>query len=680
MKAMPPEECLDVAIGIGERLVERAVWNGEACSWSVRVPNTTAPQPGVAQDEEGGPLLYQGSAGIALFFCELRRLTGEPRWDPVLAGALQHCLPSGREMLPGACGLHNGRVGIAYAAARVGQALQRPELLDSARELIEPLAGQSHHDHAFDVIGGAAGAIPGLLAIGQILADAQPLEIARELGERLIDQAHREPEGWSWRTVGDGAVRHLTGLAHGTAGIALALLELACATGDSRFRLAAELAFLNERQHFNATAGNWPDLRHTPILDALYYGQMDELRRSVAAGDVGTPEPRASIAWCHGAPGIGLSRLRAFELTGQLLYRQEAQAAIETTLTAILSLDDNYSLCHGLTGNCDLLIEASRRLADAPNAWRQAADLTALQGRKAHASGDRPWPCGTLDLTDDPSLLLGEAGIGYFYLRLASADVSSILLLHPTSAKALPAIDAGYEALAQEYVDGYFGRTRRAFHHLGLNGQPLAFADAEADADSATGPLTVSPVHTAHEALQQVIDAASGPQHKQLADAFDCERQGYEMSRAITDFTTEYLASLVRPAAADIDWPSASFRLAEDARLVDTRWDWWNWLSARDAESAPDNPGDETLAAAPDEDESTILLYRQDNRIHARPVRPLPAILLEALSEPTSMDGLIDHVAAAVGGTGDADRPRLQAMVRRQIEELYQAGHIDLAG
>jgi hypothetical protein len=38
-----------------------------------------------------------------------------------------------------------------------------------------------------------------------------------------------------------------------------------------------------------------------------------------------------------------------------------------------------------------------------------------------------PWPCGTSG--DTPNLMLGLAGIGYFYLRLAIPAIPSILLL-----------------------------------------------------------------------------------------------------------------------------------------------------------------------------------------------------------------------------------------------------------
>ncbi|HYP18471.1 MAG TPA: lanthionine synthetase LanC family protein, partial [Chloroflexia bacterium] len=47
-----------------------------------------------------------------------------------------------------------------------------------------------------------------------------------------------------------------------------------------------------------------------------------------------------------------------------------------------------------------------------------------------------PWPCGVMGGGENPSLMLGLAGIGYFYLRLYDPDkVPSVLMLQPDLGK-----------------------------------------------------------------------------------------------------------------------------------------------------------------------------------------------------------------------------------------------------
>ena len=64
--------------------------------------------------------------------------------------------------------------------------------------------------------------------------------------------------------------------------------------------------------------------------------------------------------WCHGTPGIALARLRAYEMTGDERYEADAIAALKTTQGSIESALDswagNFSLCHGLAGNAEVLI------------------------------------------------------------------------------------------------------------------------------------------------------------------------------------------------------------------------------------------------------------------------------------------------------------------------------------
>ena len=52
----------------------------------------------------------------------------------------------------------------------------------------------------------------------------------------------------------------------------------------------------------------------------------------------------------------------------------------------------------------------------------------ASKGIETFGRTDDGWPCGT-PAGENPSLMLGLAGIGHFYLRLAVPSVPSILIL-----------------------------------------------------------------------------------------------------------------------------------------------------------------------------------------------------------------------------------------------------------
>ena len=93
----------------------------------------------------------------------------------------------------------------------------------------------------------------------------------------------------SAREQGQGSL-FLTGLAHGAAGIGLALLELHKATGRADFLEAGLGAFAYEDSLFDPRQGNWPDLRgFDAVPDA-------------------TKAATYPLAWCHGAPGYRLGK------------------------------------------------------------------------------------------------------------------------------------------------------------------------------------------------------------------------------------------------------------------------------------------------------------------------------------------------------------------------------------
>ena len=182
------------------------------------------------------------------------------------------------------------------------------------------------------------------------------------------------------------------------------------ATGEVRFRNAAEEAFRYERSFYSAENENWPDFR-------------DFLRPP------GSP-PAFGVAWCHGAPGIALSRLRAWRVTGALEAREEAGIALRTTRRALESpgaASTGFSLCHGCAGNADVLLEGHRDLGT--QELREVAEKIGHAGIEQFESARFPWPCGVPGAGETASLMLGTAGIGYFYLRLADPAVPSVLMI-----------------------------------------------------------------------------------------------------------------------------------------------------------------------------------------------------------------------------------------------------------
>lgn len=404
---------LEAAFEIGARLCRDAIWDGGQCNW---LGDAMEPHFGEWRvvHRSFGPDLYSGTAGIALFLGRLARFADEPLLLDTARGALRQAWER-RQGLPPEIrhGLYTGWLGLAYCLAELAEPLGEPALEDAARGLAEEIRGRPLPPFSFDVLSGAAGAIQGLLALNRRAPRDFLLEEAARLAGELCRAARRHGDCWSWTTLepaGGLPQRDLTGYSHGTAGIALALLELHALTGEQTWREAAELALAYERRCFDRSQANWPDFRG------------------------GDPAPGAApvcgLAWCHGAPGIGLARLRGFALTGDERQRAEAEAAIGTTYAALAApaAAEGFSLCHGLAGNAELFLLAAEVLGEP---WyRQVAAEVGRRGIERYGRPRRPWPCGVNGGGETPGLMLGRAGIGHFFLRLHHpAAVPSPLLI-----------------------------------------------------------------------------------------------------------------------------------------------------------------------------------------------------------------------------------------------------------
>jgi len=416
---LSPARCLETAVAIGHRICEGAVWSGERCNWVGYAVDGTRRLVCRAL----APSLYSGTSGVALFLADLHAATGDARVRATAIAAMRQALSRAHDVPPGTrLGLYSGWTGLAFAAARVGVRARDDAMTEQARELLRTLVTTRDISHV-DVIAGAAGAVLGWLSLAVLLPGTTVLDACVRLGDVLIERAEKRSirssgrtARWSWRLPDTPRDRALTGFAHGAAGIAVALLELARASGDVRYRDAATHAFAFEELLFDPAAKNWPDLRGVPAR----------------GGSRGRVFPCATV-WCHGAPGIALSRLRAYEITADPRRKAEAAIALDTTREqtrrALAASTMGFSLCHGFAGNAEILLAGARQLGEESAGAPALIDDIARTGIERHAA-DGSWPGGAGGPT--PALMVGRAGTGHFYLRLYDPAIPSVLL--PTAA------------------------------------------------------------------------------------------------------------------------------------------------------------------------------------------------------------------------------------------------------
>jgi type 2 lantibiotic biosynthesis protein LanM len=401
------EQLIKAALAVGDRLESLALRDEKNVSWLgltlIDEKHWTLASLGID--------LYDGLAGVILFLAYLGSVTQEKRYTTLAKNALmtmQRQLEIDKAFTT-AIGGFNGWGGIIYTLSHLGVLWDEPGLLAQAESLVDLLPGLIAKDEQLDIIGGAAGCIASLLNLYRCAPSQRILRAAIQCGDRLIASAQTMKHGVGWITPGMGK-KPLAGFSHGVAGITSALLELSAITGEERFRKVALEAITYEQSLLCNKVGNWPDLR--------------EFENTVLSEN---QEPVNFItAWCHGAPGIGLGRLRSLPYLDNAEIRLEIDTALKTTLTQGFGF--NHCLCHGDLGNLEMLLQASLTLNDS----KLHSEINSLAAIILESINQHGWLCGVPLGVETPGLMTGLAGIGYELLRLAEPTrIPSVLTLAP---------------------------------------------------------------------------------------------------------------------------------------------------------------------------------------------------------------------------------------------------------
>jgi type 2 lantibiotic biosynthesis protein LanM len=401
------EQLIQAASSIGTRLADLAVYGEHGVNW-LGISAVSESQSGtIWQLQPAGLTLYDGLPGILLFLSYLGRLTGDS-WCLDLADmallTLQEQIEKSKSFeTPQSIGAFSGLGSLIYLFAHLSVLREDDAFLLLAQELVEEVEQLIEQDKQFDIIAGSAGCIACLLALYQVAPSARTLQVAIHCGDHLLSHAHELVGGLGWYVLGQETA--LAGFSHGAAGIALSLFRLAHVSQRERFHQAALAALMYERSLFSPEHGNWmrfPDRREQDL----------------------------PVAWCHGAPGIGLARLASLPYLDDAQIRQEIQIALETTRKK--SFGNNQSLCHGDLGNLETLLTATQMLDNAD--YRE--DLKRLTALILGGIQEHGWVTGVPLGVETPALMVGLAGIGYELLRLAAPEkVPSVLLLAPPPSK-----------------------------------------------------------------------------------------------------------------------------------------------------------------------------------------------------------------------------------------------------
>lgn len=317
------------AIEIGEYILSKSIKgtiNGlDDCCWISTVFNGSEDN-----DWSIGPTgvdLYNGNAGIAIFFAYLSKLTNRD----VFKKASYTALNSIRETLKNNLsdfenlGAFDGWTGGLYSMYIVADCWNDRELAGEVHNGIDLINNKLESIEENDVISGLAGILGILLSIYQTKGYTNALRGAEICANKIVNNVIANKNSNYWQSPHDKIA--YTGFAHGSSGIIAMLARLYAINKNPQLLDVIRKGLAFERNHYDSSENNW---KRSSTEDTIQY------------------------SWCHGAPGILLNRLILKNIGYQdHLIDGEIEIAINTVLKK--GVVSNHSLCHGNFGQIEIL-------------------------------------------------------------------------------------------------------------------------------------------------------------------------------------------------------------------------------------------------------------------------------------------------------------------------------------
>jgi len=409
---------VDVARGAARWLAATAREEGGGLAW-----------PKLEGEEGSGRNVYDGAAGICLYFLNLEAVLAEEEFGEIAAkGAAalasqakktkdglvweeEDRAPDGSVRRNSSPGLYTGTAGIGSVFLGLHRADPKGRWLGLARGAADGILADAGFlgngdgwGPATDIISGPAGIALFLLDLHEATRQKKYLVGAESAAEWLVAQAVKDGEGLKWRSSA-GLERFYTGFSHGTAGIAYTLARVYEATGKKTYLEAAEAgaAWLLEKAIAEGEGCKW-----------FHY-------------ELGG-EDRFQTGWCHGPAGTGRLFLLLHRLTGNASYLEAAEGGARW-LMATLSVGEGdtafwgLSMCCGAAGIGDYFLDLF--LATGNDAYLEFAARVADELIRRARAADGAYSWTNYDRPDDEGKIYygtghmtGAAGVGSFFLRL----------------------------------------------------------------------------------------------------------------------------------------------------------------------------------------------------------------------------------------------------------------------
>jgi hypothetical protein len=285
--------------------------------------------------------LAYGAAGAIIGLATIDETLGARRFSAPVRNAARWL--ASRRVEPQAHGLFTGNAGVAVALALAAVREGDPALIAAAEERLHAASRGVEPDH-FDLFSGSAGVLWAGCALAAMLGEQWPIHLVAPLGQRLLDAADARGGVVCWPSSPhyDSTLQPFYGAAHGSTGIALALITWSRASSSVGGQVSCEEAAAR--------------MLAARTFESVCRSGLGEDRVSLRP----TPDavPAGPTGWCHGTVGLIWALVQAVDVCPELA---DLLGPLVARWNPLPSATLGPTLCHGLSGLIDALRAVNAR-------------------------------------------------------------------------------------------------------------------------------------------------------------------------------------------------------------------------------------------------------------------------------------------------------------------------------
>jgi lantibiotic modifying enzyme len=385
---------------IADNLIEISFQNNDIATW-LNIKSGTDSDKNYNYIEESNFSLLNGVLGDALFFFTFSNKISDKKYNKfgnkIYENFKIYLDDIDTQNID--TGLLTGLGGIIYVMTKIHQISGNPIFLNDLEFFLRKVNINEliFKDEYNSIVRGNSGLLISLCKYYQYSHNPQIKDLINNCCEKLIEVSKSFSNHIFWLPMYHKEA--LAGVAHGASGYALAFHEAYKITKNTNYLEIVKKTIAFENTLFDQKTKNWLDNRDfIPI----------EMKGN-------------TIAWSHGAPGIGLIRnillkSKLYDTEFNKILSNDLNLSIKKTIQSNLNINKDI-LIYGNLGNIDLLINTFKN-----------KEVKSQIGTLIEKSNKEGWDYGYKSKKFyQPGFFNGSSGIGYQLLRFLDSNTPSIL-------------------------------------------------------------------------------------------------------------------------------------------------------------------------------------------------------------------------------------------------------------